>query len=259
MLLPAPVLGTVFIFGACIGSFLNVCIYRIPQNKSIVSPGSSCPSCNKHIPVYLNIPIISYIILRGRCRYCNKSISLRYPAVETLTAVSAVALVLKFNLTPAAFFWFVFIAVLITISFIDIDLQIIPDVLSLPGILIFSTSSLFIPEITLKDSIIGILSGGGSLYGVAVLYYLIRKEEGMGGGDIKLLAMIGAATGWKGVLFTIFSGSLLGTIAGVIIMAATKIANIKLRIPFGPYLSAGAVIYIFFGEQLINWYFSLVL
>ncbi len=247
-------MALIFSFGACIGSFLNVCIYRLPRKKSIVFPGSFCTTCKTSIPFYLNIPIVSYIILKGKCRYCKTKISWRYPFVEALTGSAATALILKFGLTSAALFWFIFICVLITISFIDIDFQIIPDVISLPGIIIFASSAFFLPEMSLIKTITGILAGGGSLYLIAVLYCLIRKQEGMGGGDIKLLAMIGAATGWKGVLFTTFTGSLLGTIAGIIIMIITKTSDIKLKIPFGPYLSAGAVIYIFSGQKLIEWY-----
>jgi len=155
-------------------------------------------------------------------------------------------------------YWFIFISVLITISFIDIDHQIIPDIISLPGILIFASSFYFLPEMKLKDTLLGILMGGGSLYLVAYLYYLLKKQEGMGGGDIKLLAMIGAATGIKGVFFTIFAGSLFGTFFGILFMLYSKIADSKLKIPFGPFLSMGAIIYIFFGEQLIQWYLSII-
>lgn len=253
-----PVAAVAFAFGSCIGSFLNVCIYRIPKKLSIVHPGSACPHCRAKIPAYLNIPILSYLILRGQCYKCKTRISLRYPLVEAVTGLSATALIIAFGMTPASFFWFVFICVLIIISFIDYDLQIIPDVLSLPGIVVFATSPMFIQEISWKDMLLGIISGGGILYGVALCYYIVRKEEGMGGGDIKLLAMIGAATGWKGVLFTLFSGSLLGTVAGIVIMAMTRIADIRLRIPFGPYLSAGAVLYLFFGTELIDWYLGLL-
>ncbi len=247
---------TGFIFGACIGSFLNVCIYRIPEGKSIAFPGSFCPKCKSSIPFYLNIPILSYIIIKGKCRNCNSHISIRYPVVELITALFALATVNKFNISMETIFWFSFICVLITITFIDIDLQIIPDIISIPGIFIFALSTVIVPGMTIQNTLLGILSGGGSLYLVAVIYYLIRKEEGMGGGDIKLLAMIGAATGWQGVIFTIFVGSLTGTIAGTLIMIITRAANAKLRIPFGPYLSAGAIIYIFWGTPLIEWYFN---
>ncbi len=246
----------VFLFGSCIGSFLNVCIYRIPENISIVFPGSSCPSCKTAIPFYLNIPILSYLFLKGKCKFCNNKISARYPLVEALTGIFALLLFLKFGLIPALLYWFIFISVLITISFIDFDHQIIPDIISLPGIVIFASSFYFFPEMTIKDTILGILIGGGSLYAVAFLYSLLKKQEGMGGGDIKLLAMIGAATGMKGVIFTIFTGSLLGTIFGILLMVHTKIKDTKLKIPFGPFLSAGAILYIFYGEQLIQWYMN---
>ena len=244
----------VFAFGSCIGSFLNVCIYRIPENRSIVFPGSFCPSCKNAIPFYLNIPILSYVFLMGKCKFCKIKISIRYPLIEALTGIFALLLFLKFGLTPSFFYWFVFISTLITISFIDFDHQIIPDIISLPGIIIFASSFYFLPVMTIKDTILGILLGGGSLYAVAFLYYVIKKQEGMGGGDIKLLAMVGAATGMKGVIFTIFTGSLLGTIFGVLIMLYTKIKDTKLKIPFGPFLSAGAILYIFYGEELIQWY-----
>ena len=244
----------IFLFGACIGSFLNVCIYRIPENKSIVTPGSFCPNCKNSIPFYCNIPILSYLFLMGRCKFCKQAISIRYPLIEALTGVFAFLLFHKFGLTPALVYWFVFISVLITISFIDFDHQIIPDTITLPGILIFASSFYFLPEMTIKNVLLGILAGGGSLYAVALFYSLVRKQEGMGGGDIKLLAMIGAATGIKGVIFTIFAGSLFGTLFGILIMLYTQIADTKLRIPFGPFLSLGAILYIFFGKQLILWY-----
>ena len=246
----------VFLFGSCIGSFLNVCIYRIPENKSIVFPGSFCPNCKNAIPFYLNIPILSYLFLIGKCKFCKTKISIRYPLIEALTAFLATLLYFKFGFTPGFFYWFVFVSVLITVSFIDFDHQIIPDIISLPGIIIFASSFYFLPEMTIKKTIFGILTGGGSLYAVAFLYYMLKKQEGMGGGDIKLLAMIGAATGVKGVIFTIFTGSLLGTIFGILIMLYTKVSDTKLRIPFGPFLSSGAVLYIFYGQQIISWYLN---
>ncbi|MBT3485185.1 prepilin peptidase [Desulfobacula sp.] len=248
----------IFIIGACIGSFLNVCIYRIPENNSIITPGSFCPACKKGIPFYCNIPVLSYLFLKGRCKFCHKPISIRYPIIEILAGMFAVVLFYKFGIGQVMVYWFIFTSVLITISFIDIDHQIIPDVISLPGILVFASSFYFLPEMTLKNTLLGIVAGGGSLYAVAFLYYLLKKQEGMGGGDIKLLAMIGAAIGIKGVFFTIFAGSLLGTFFGLLIMIYTKIADSKLKIPFGPFLSMGAILYIFFGEQLILWYLGIL-
>ena len=248
----------IFILGVCIGSFLNVCIYRIPKDQSIIFPRSSCPFCKKKIPIYFNIPLISFLILKGKCKYCLKPISLLYPAIELLTGFFALILFIKFGFTLKTLFWFVFICVLLIISFIDIATQTIPDIISLPCIIMFSSSCFFIPEISFKDTLIGIFTGGGILCFVALLYYLVRKEHGMGGGDIKLMAMIGAATGFKGVLFTIFTGSILGTLLGIIIILK-KNEDIKFKIPFGPFLSAGAITYIFFGKQLIYWYFNVLL
>jgi leader peptidase (prepilin peptidase) / N-methyltransferase len=248
-------LALIFLFGLCIGSFLNVCIYRIPESKSIVFPGSMCPDCGNPINFYDNIPVLSFIILRGKCRNCNEPISLRYPVVELLTGVFAVSVFLKFGAGMEAPVYFLFIATLLVITFIDIDHRIIPDVISLPGIVLFFIASLAIPAISIKDSVIGILAGGGILFVIAELYLRITGKEGMGGGDVKLLAMIGALIGWQGVLFTIFASSLIGTIIGIMFMLVQG-KNLKLAIPFGPFLSIGAVVYVFFGNEFINWYFS---
>ncbi|MCF8044376.1 MAG: prepilin peptidase [Desulfarculaceae bacterium] len=248
------ILTAFFIFGTCIGSFLNVCILRIPAGKSIVRPPSSCPACGDRIPFYCNLPVISYLFLRGRCRNCGTRISIRYPMVEILTGLFSAALYLRFGLTPETALWFVLICSLIVISIIDLDHQIIPDILSLPGIPVFMLFSVLIHRLTFLQSLTGILAGGGVLYLVSLIYYLVKKIEGMGGGDIKLLAMIGAAVGLKGVIFTIFTGSVLGTLAGIILMIYGRFIDTKLKIPFGPFLAAGTVLYIFFGDMIIRWY-----
>lgn len=170
-----------FAFGACIGSFLNVCIFRIPEKLSIVFPGSFCPICKKKIPFYCNIPILSYILLMGRCKHCRSRISLRYPMVELLTGVLTLLLFVKFGLTPQLFFWLFFVYVLIVISLIDIDHKIIPDRISIPGIFIFSSSGVFIPEMSAFTVLAGIFAGGGILYAIAFVYLNLRKKEGMGG------------------------------------------------------------------------------
>lgn len=247
----------IFLFGLIIGSFLNVCIYRLPKSKSIVFPGSSCTQCGAEIPFYDNIPVLSYLILKGKCRFCKTSISFRYPLVEIISGLMAAALFLKFGLTPEMPVYYVFIASLLVVTFIDIDFQIIPDVISLPGIPIFFAASFILSDMTYVESILGILLGGGSLYAIAWGYSAIMKKEGMGGGDIKLLAMIGAAIGWKGVIFTVFVSSTVGSIIGVILMVLTE-KNMKLSIPFGPFLSIGAMAYVFFGPELIHWYFNLL-
>ena len=244
-----------FAFGLCVGSFLNVCIYRIPESKSIVYPGSMCPSCGKHIRFYDNIPLLSYLALKGRCRNCRTPISIRYPLIEILSAVLAAAVLLKYGLTLEAAVTYGFVAVLIVITFIDIDHRIIPDVISLPGIAVFFLAALLLPSLTWLDSLIGIVAGGGSLFLVAWLYHLITRKEGMGGGDIKLLAMIGAMIGWKGVLFTIFVSSATGTLVGLMVMLVKR-QNMKLAVPFGPFLAFGAVAYLFYGPQVIEWYLT---
>jgi len=245
-----------FIFGSCIGSFLNVCIYRLPNSKSIVYPPSACPGCDTPIRFYDNIPILSYLLLGGKCRTCQAVISIRYPLVELMVGLFAVCAYLKFGLTLEALIMYFLIASLILIMFIDIDHRIIPDAISLPGIPIGFAAAFFLPSITYIESLIGILAGGGSLLLVAWVYSLITKKEGMGGGDIKLLAMIGAFVGWKGVLLTIFLSSAFGTLCGLVVMIRSG-KNMKLAIPFGPFLAMGAIIHIFFGKELIFWYFHI--
>ena len=247
----------VFIFGICIGSFLNVCIYRVPELKSIVHPRSMCPNCGTLIAAYDNIPIFSYLALRGKCRHCAARISFRYPVIEFISGLFAVGVYLKYGLSVEALLYYIFIATLLVITFIDIDHQIIPDVISLPGIPIFFAASFALPDITLVESILGIFIGGGSLWIVAQLYYVLTRKEGMGGGDIKLLAMMGAVIGWKGVLFTIFVASAVGTVVGILFMIKTR-TSMKLKVPFGPFLAIGAIAYIFSGPQLIAWYFNLL-
>jgi leader peptidase (prepilin peptidase)/N-methyltransferase len=244
-----------FIFGACIGSFLNVCIYRIPAALSIVHPGSSCPRCKTMIPFYDNIPILSYLLLRGKCRNCHVPIAVRYPFVELLGGLIALACALSFGPTLHGLVVFTFIATLTVVTFIDLDHRIIPDTISLPGIPIFFVAALAVPGITWQASAIGIVAGGGSLFVVAWVYQLITGREGMGGGDIKLLAMIGAMVGWQGILFTLFAASAIGTIVGLLAMVRSG-KGMRLAIPFGPFLAMGAVIYLFFGQGLISWYFN---
>lgn len=244
----------VFIFGMCVGSFLNVCIYRLPSSTSIINPSRSfCPQCKSAIHFYDNIPVLSYLLLKGRCRYCNVPISLRYPMVELMTGIVAVAILFMFGPTPEGIVYFIFISSLLVITFIDIDYKIIPDTITLPGIPIGLAASFVLPAMTFKSSLLGLLAGGGSLLLVAWSYSLITRKEGMGGGDIKLLGMIGTIVGWKGVIFTIFVASLAGTLVGMMVMLQ-KGKNLKFAIPFGPFLSIGAMAYVFFGEKVLFWY-----
>jgi len=244
------------IFGAMIGSFLNVCIIRLPKEESIVTPGSHCPHCGTPIQFYDNIPLISYIFLQGRCRHCHRGISFQYPLVEGITALSSFILFMKFGASLSYLFYFSFVAALIVITVIDLYHQIIPDVISIPGIGVGVLTSLITPQTTLFNSLIGILLGGGSLFFVATVYQWIFKREGMGGGDVKLLAMIGAFLGWKAVIVTVLLGSLVGSITGIIVMTLKK-KDFKYAIPFGPFLALGAVISLFYGEGLIRWYLHL--
>lgn len=256
-MLPATFLAVyVFIVGAVVGSFLNVCIYRLPREQSVVSPGSRCMGCGAAIRWYDNLPILSWLVLRGRCRSCKASFSIRYPLVELLTGLLALLLFFKFGLSLRLVVMFLFCAALVVITFIDFDHQIIPDELSLPGIMLGFLSSFFLPEPGWLSSLLGIVAGWGSLALVFYGYLWLTGREGMGGGDAKLLAMMGAFLGLQAVPFIIFASSLVGTVAGLSIMAIQR-KDRHLAIPFGPYLALGAVLYIFFGSQIIQWYLQL--
>jgi leader peptidase (prepilin peptidase) / N-methyltransferase len=247
----------VFIFGAVIGSFLNVCIYRIPRGKSIIKPGSFCPGCEKPIKFYDNVPILSYIILGGKCRQCGSKIPVRYPFVELLTAVLFLMIYRKCGLIYEMPIQMFFISLLIVISFIDYDFQIIPDVLSIGGLIAGIIISFMRQGFPFTDALYGVLVGGGVLFVIAYGYQLITKREGMGGGDIKLLAMIGSFTGVKGVIFALIGGSLIGSLVGIPLMLARK-ENTKYAIPFGPFLSLAAVIFLFSGDRLIYGFFNII-
>ena len=246
-----------FIFGLVIGSFLNVCIHRLPASQSIVHPRSRCPQCGHLIRVYDNIPVLSYLILRGRCRDCGARISLRYPVVELLSGAFAAMAVARFGLGWQALLMYALIAAFLVITFIDLDHRIIPDVITLPGIPIGLAASFGPGMISPLEALLGILAGGGSLFLVAWGYQLVTQREGMGGGDIKLLAMIGAFIGWKGVLLTIFIASLTGTLAGMALIFRRR-GDMKLAVPFGPFLAVGAIAYLFMGPELISWYLAAV-
>jgi leader peptidase (prepilin peptidase)/N-methyltransferase len=245
-----------FLIGSVIGSFLNVCIYRIPRNLSIISPSSRCPSCNTAIKPYDNVPVISFLLLSGRCRYCKAKISLRYPLVETLNALFYGAVLWRYGVGWYTPVFFAFCSSLLVIAFIDLDFQIIPDVITIPGILIgLIASSVILPDpfarnslLGFKGSVIGLLSGSGLFYLIAIL-----SRGGMGGGDIKMMAMVGAFTGWKSILLTTFAASLLGSIVGIFLMIF-KGKGRKTKIPFGPFLAVGAIIALFYGEEIMALY-----
>ncbi len=248
----------VAILGLFIGSFLNVCIHRIPSGESIVWPGSKCPKCDNPIKPWDNIPVLSYLILRGRCRNCSAPISVRYPLVELLSSLIAVALLFRFGPGVRFVIYYFWACALLVITFIDLDLLIIPDRLSIGGA---AVGILLIPWLMVgwKDALIGLTLGAGMLAAVIYGYFLLTGKQGMGGGDVKLLGMIGVFTGWQGVLFTVFMGSLMGTVVGIpwaYFHKNRETTTLKAAIPFGPFLSLGALLYVLWGDAVINWYFS---
>jgi leader peptidase (prepilin peptidase) / N-methyltransferase len=244
------------VFGLLIGSFLNVCIYRIPRNISIVFPSSRCTACNNEIRAWDNIPVISYLLLGGRCRNCRAKISLRYPLVEALNAFLYAAVVWQYGIGWNSLVYAVLCSSLIVITFIDLDFQIIPDRITLAGIPLGLVAGSFLLNdpfmraelLGYKASLIGMCAGGGLFYLVAVL-----SRGGMGGGDIKMMAMVGALMGWKSILLTTFLGSLAGSLIGVFLMIF-KGRGRKTKIPFGPFLALGTLITLFFGQEILLWY-----
>ncbi len=245
-----------FLGGACIGSFLNVCIHRIPREESIVHPRSRCPGCGAPIAWYDNLPVISFFALRGRCRKCGERISLRYPFVELLTAVLFLALWNRYGLDPRTLVYMAVAGGLIVATFVDIDFMIIPDRISLGGMPAGLLASALVPSLhgadsagdSLISSLIGLAAGSGSLYLVAWLGRLAFKKDAMGLGDVKLLGAIGAFLGWQGVVFTILASSILGSVFGVAMILAGGRAW-QSKIPYGPYLAAAAVIWILGGDR----------
>ena len=258
----------VFIFGSLVGSFLNVCIHRMPLGQSIVWPRSHCPKCKKKIPGYNNIPFISFMLLRGRCRFCKERISLRYPLVEFLTAAMFVVLFYRFGLSFDFFLFALFSCGLLIATFIDIQHRIIPDEISVGGMVMgfilsttrgFSLSPFTFNVKPLINSLLGILIGGGIIYLTGVLFDLVYfkllkkppiqgETESMGGGDIKLLAMIGSFLGWKMALMTFFLAPFFGAIIGIVNLIAKK----DHTIPYGPFLSLAALISLFWYEAIIR-------
>jgi leader peptidase (prepilin peptidase) / N-methyltransferase len=264
-----------FLFGAIVGSFLNVVIARVPERESIVSPGSRCPICRKEIRFYDNIPVLSYLILLGRCRNCGHRISIRYPIVELMTACLGLGCYWKFGISPPFAVFFLFCAALVAVFWIDIDHMIIPNVITLNGMMIGVILSFagLLPYINwkipfnalivdpnlirifmIRNSLVGLLLGGAILYIPAKIYEIIRGIEGLGGGDIKLLAMIGAFTGPYGVIFVLFVSSMICSVVALAAIAA-KQADSTTRIPFGPFLAASAVLYVFAGAEIISHFF----
>ena len=252
-----------FILGSVIGSFLNVCIYRMPRNLSLVFPSSRCPDCDIPIKPYDNIPILSYLFLGGKCRVCKSGISFRYPLVELLNAAFYVMVLWRFGLGWDTVFYFIFCSAIIVITFIDVDFQIIPDRITLPGIpLGLLAGSFLLPDpfmrytlLGIKSSFIGAAAGFGLYALIATAGYRIFKKEAMGGGDIKMMAMVGGVLGWKGVIMTTFLGSLTGSIIGILSLLIRGREKGSL-IPFGPFLALGSLITLFYGQEILTWYLS---
>jgi leader peptidase (prepilin peptidase)/N-methyltransferase len=249
------VIAIAFLAGLIVGSFLNVCIHRIPAEESIVFPGSHCPGCGHAIRWYDNIPVLSYAALGGRCRDCRQSIPIRYPVVELLTGALFAAIWAHGFEPRVAALYTLLGAAYVAITFIDIDHKIIPDVISIPSLWIAPAVALVVGQITLRDSLIGIAVGGGFLWAIAAGYELIRKQEGMGFGDVKLLAMVGGYQGWEAALFALVIGSVIGTVVGLGLMIARR-GRLDMEIPFGPFLIAGALLHLFGGPAFIDWYFN---
>jgi leader peptidase (prepilin peptidase) / N-methyltransferase len=244
------------IAGAAIGSFLNVCIYRLPLGQSIVWPGSACPTCKGPVAWYDNIPILSWLMLGARCRSCRAPISIRYPIVEALTSVMCAGALWYYG--PGALFLsrFVFGCALVVLFAIDLEHQILPNVITLPGIVVGFLFSL-VTEPGWASSLIGIAVGGGLLFAVAEAYFRIRHEEGLGMGDVKMLAMVGAFLGWQATLLTLMMGSIAGSIVGLLIIASRR-GDMKHALPFGTFLALGAALAATVGPHLLTWYLGLL-
>ncbi len=249
-----------FLFGLVLGSFLNVCIHRIPEEgASIVRPPSHCPSCGKGIRFYDNVPLVSYILLRGRCRHCGEAISSRYPVVELATGLLSLGLMLRHGPGAPYALSLAFVSGLLVVSFIDLQHQIIPDVISKPGVALGIVASV-VPgwPVYWANALIGAGAGGGSLLVVRWAYERLTGKEGMGLGDVKLLAMIGAWMGWRDLPFVILASSLLGIlIGGTALLVARR--GLRVRIPFGPFLALGALLMFFFGPEVRALYYGLLL
>ena len=247
----------VFLFGAVIGSFLNVCIYRLPREESVAWPASHCPSCAQPIAMYDNIPILSYLILRGRCRTCQVPISIQYPLVEAANAIGYLAIFWIFGFTPVAYVYAGMLSALIVITGTDLSHTMIPDAVTLPGIVVGLLCAAVILPIGLVDSLLGVALGGGILWALAWVSPYVFGKEGMGGGDIKLMAMVGAFIGWQPVLLAIMIGSFLGSVVGVGLIAVGILRRDQ-YIPFGPFLAAGSLLALLFHQPLLDWYWSLI-
>ncbi len=247
---------TAFLYGSILGSFLNVCIYRLPLRMSLWKKRSHCPVCKTKVAFYDNLPILSYLLLKGRCRNCNEVISSRYPIVEILTAITVTGLFFKYDLSVELFYYGIFCCCMIILIFIDFDHRILPDRITIPYIFVGFGASFFISDLSWTDSLKGALAGPGLLLFVLTGYYLIKGEHGMGMGDVKMAGLIGAFLGLRLTLFCLIVGSLIGTVVGIICITCFK-KGWSFALPFGSFLGMGAIISLFFGDIFIDWYWGL--
>lgn len=240
--------------GLIVGSFLNVCIYRLPRRTSIVWPASHCTACKRRLAWFENVPVIGWIALRGRCRTCGARISVIYPLIELITGIVFAGAVLVYGLTPLLVVRLAFACSLIVLFVIDLQHRILPNAITLPGIVAGFCASLFLPPGWLS-SLVGITAGGGILLAIAEAYYRLRGVEGLGMGDVKMLAMIGAVLGWPLMLLTLVLASFAGSIVGVGLMASGR-GTMQAALPFGTFLALGALVAAVVGDPLLAWYLT---
>ena len=243
-----------FFFGLIWGSFLNVCIHRLPREESLWRKSSHCPHCEKPVHWFWNIPILSFIWLRGRCGYCQASISLQYPLVEIASGLLFLALFLNYEASLHFLAYAIFASSLLVLSVIDLQHRIIPDEVSLPGIVLGFLASFITHDISWQQSLLGIMAGGGAFFLIAFAYERITKREGLGGGDVKLLAMMGAWLGVESILIIIVISSALGSLVGIFLMLFHR-RSMQTAIPFGPFLAFAGLLYLFFGGPLRSLFF----
>jgi leader peptidase (prepilin peptidase)/N-methyltransferase len=245
----------VAVFGLAVGSFLNVCIHRIPRGESLLYPPSRCPGCGVPLRWFDNVPVVGYLWLRGRCRACRTSISLRYPVVEILTMAVFLLHYAMFGWSALLAVRLVFACALIVLFAIDLEHHLLPNVITLPGIAVGLLVSLFLPPFFV-DALIGALVGGGALWLIGEAYFRFSGQEGMGGGDVKMLAMVGAFLGWKSVVLTLVLSSVAGSVIGVLLIL-TRRGGLKHELPYGTFLALAALAASLVGERVIAWYVGL--
>jgi len=241
-----------FVFGLLVGSFLNVCIYRLPRHESLNWPGSHCTSCDRPLSWYENIPLVSWLVLRGRCRTCHTPISPAYPIIEALTGLVFLAAFDLYALTPLLAVRLLFACAMIVLFVIDLQHRILPNVITVPGVVVGLAASLWLPPGWLSSSL-GLLLGGGSLFLIGEVYYRTRGVEGMGMGDVKMLAMIGAFLGWPLMVLTLILASFSGAVFGVAMIASGR-GGAQAALPFGTFLAVGALVAAVTGQPIVDWY-----